>query len=96
MDILLAFIVGAAFGAAAHFSAPHRSTRGVAIGPVLGAIVGGAVWAGFTWAGVSTESPWIWLVSFAVPFVVVYPVLRLVGAARTRHDADERARLRIA
>ncbi|MFS0732648.1 hypothetical protein ABC304_11655 [Microbacterium sp. 1P10UB] len=95
MDILLAFIVGAALGIAAHFAAPHRATRGTAVGPVLGAIVGGAVWAAFTWSGVTTENPLIWLVSFALPFVVTYPVLALLGRARVKHDASERVRLKI-
>jgi uncharacterized membrane protein YeaQ/YmgE (transglycosylase-associated protein family) len=96
VDILLAFIVGAVFGVGAHFAAPDRSTRGVAVGPILGALVGGAAWLVFTWAGVTTESPWIWLVSFVLPFVVTYPVLLVLGRIRTAHDLRERSRLKIA
>lgn len=96
MDILLAFIVGGAFGTAAHFAAPGRSTRGVALGPILGAFTGGLTWLIFTWAGVGTDNPWIWLVSFAVPFVVTYPALAVLARIRHRHDDNERVRLKIA
>lgn len=96
MQILLALIAGAVFGIAAHYTAPGRETRGVAVGPVLGAFIGGLVWLVFTWAGVGIDNPWIWLVSFAVPFIVVYPVLRVLATVRSAHDARERARLKIA
>lgn len=95
MDILLAFIVGAVLGIGAHYAVPGRSTRGVALGPILGALVGGAAWLAFTWAGTTTQSPWIWLVSFVAPFVVAYPVLLVLARVRATHDVRERARLKI-
>ncbi|KAA9110263.1 hypothetical protein [Microbacterium rhizomatis] len=95
MQILLALIVGAVFGIAAHYAAPGRDTRGVAVGPVIGAIVGGVVWLIFTWAGVGIDNPWIWLVSFIAPFPIVYPILRVLGGVRRARDTRERARLRI-
>ena len=61
MQILLAFIVGAVIGAALHFLVPGRSTRGVALGPIVGAAAAGLVWMILTWAGVGLDSPWLWL-----------------------------------
>ena len=95
MQILLAFIVGAVIGAALHFLVPGRSTRGVALGPIVGAAAAGLVWMILTWAGVGLDSPWLWLSAFVAPAVVTYPVLLLLTRARTGHDARERARLKI-
>ena len=95
MQILLAFIIGAAIGAAAHFLVRGRSTRGVALGPVLGAFVAGLVWMILTWAGVGLDSPWLWLSAFLAPIVVTYPVLLVLNRTRTAHDARERAQLKI-
>lgn len=95
MQILLAFIVGAVVGAALHFVVPGRSTRGVALGPIVGAAAAGLVWMILTWAGVGLDSPWLWLSAFVAPAVVTYPVLLLLTRARTGHDARERARLKI-
>lgn len=95
MQILLALIVGAVLGIAAHYAAPGKADRGVALGPIAGAVVGGVVWLIFTWAGVGIDSVWIWLVSFVAPFLVVYPALRVLAGVRTAHDARERARLKL-
>lgn len=95
MQILLAFLVGAAIGAAAHFLVPGRSTRGVALGPILGAFAAGLVWMILTWAGVGLDSPWLWLSAFIAPIVVTYPVLLILARTRTAHDARERAQLKI-
>ena len=95
MQILLAFIVGAVIGAALHFLVPGRSTRGVALGPIVGAAAAGLVWMILTWAGVGLDSPWLWLSAFVAPAVVTYPVLLILTRTRTGHDASERARLRI-
>jgi uncharacterized membrane protein YeaQ/YmgE (transglycosylase-associated protein family) len=95
MQILLALIVGAVLGIAAHYAAPGRDDRGVALGPVVGAVVGGLVWLVFTWAGVGIDSPWIWVASFIAPFLVAYPALRVLAATRGAHDARERARLKL-
>ena len=95
MQILLAFIVGAVIGAAAHFLVPGRGTRGVALGPLLGAAAAGLVWMILTWAGVGLDSPWLWLSAFVAPAVVTFPALMILTRARTAHDARERAELRI-
>ena len=95
MQILLAFIVGGAMGAAAHFLVPGRGTRGVALGPVLGAFAAGLVWMILTWAGVGLDSPWLWLSTLVAPIVVTYPVLLILARTRTARDARERTRLKI-
>jgi uncharacterized membrane protein YeaQ/YmgE (transglycosylase-associated protein family) len=95
VQILLAFIVGAVIGAAAHFLVPGRGTRGVALGPILGAAAAGLVWMILTWAGVGLDSPWLWLSAFVAPAVVAYPALVILSRTRTAHDARERAQLKI-
>lgn len=96
MEILLALIFGAAYGAVLHYLMPGRASRGSALAPVLGALVGGLVWLVFTWAGVTTENPWIWIASIAAPAAVVPLVLRALTRVRATHDARERVRLGIA
>ncbi|MDY0909311.1 hypothetical protein [Microbacterium sp. CFBP9034] len=95
MQIILAVIVGAAVGLAVHFLVADRATRGVVIGPVVGALSAGVVWTILTWAGVGTDSVWLWLSMFAAPLVVSYPVVVLLSRSRVARDANERARLRI-
>jgi uncharacterized membrane protein YeaQ/YmgE (transglycosylase-associated protein family) len=95
VQILLAFIVGGVMGAAAHFLVPGRGTRGVALGPVLGAFTAGLVWMILTWAGVGLDSPWLWLSTLVAPIVVTYPVLLILARTRTARDARERTRLKI-
>lgn len=96
MDIIIAFVVGAAAGGVLHYLLPGRSSRGAALAPVLGALTGGAVWLALTWLGLTTLDPWLWLVSFAAPFVVVPAALVALTRARAAHDARERVRLGIA
>ena len=95
MQIILALIVGAVLGIAVHFLVAHRSTRGVVIGPVLGALAAGLVWTILTWAGVGIDSVWLWLSMFVAPVVVTYPVLVVLSRVRVAHDARERERLKI-
>ncbi|HEX5729008.1 hypothetical protein [Microbacterium sp.] len=95
MQILLAFLIGAAIGAAIHFLVRDRPTRGVAVGPIVGALASGVVWMILTWTGVGLDSLWLWLSAFVAPIVVTYPVLLILARTRTAHDARERARLRI-
>lgn len=95
MQILLAFIAGAAIGAALHFAVPGRDTRGVALAPLVGAASAGLAWTILTWAGIGIDSLWPWLSAIVVPVVVTWPVLLLLARRRTAHDARERARLRI-
>jgi len=95
VDILLAFIFGAAYGGVLHYLMPGRASRGTALAPVLGALLGGVTWLIFTWAGVTTESAWIWIVSIVVPAVVVPLALVALTRVRATHDARERLRLKI-
>jgi len=95
VQILLAFLIGAAIGAAIHFLVRSRPTRGVALGPLVGALASGLVWMILTWAGVGLDSLWLWLSAFVAPIVVTYPVLVILARTRKAHDARERARLKI-
>ena len=95
MQILLAFLIGAAIGAAAHFLVRGRSTRGVALAPIVGAFSAGLVWMILTWTGVGLDSPWLWLSAFVAPIVVTYPLLLVLARTRTAHDDREKARLKI-
>ncbi|MFT4135763.1 hypothetical protein [Microbacterium sp.] len=92
MEILLAYLVGAAVGALLHFLMAGRDTRGAALGPVLGALIGAAVWLAMTWTGATTLEPWIWLASFAAPLLVA-PLILMLRRVRAAHDERERARL---
>ena len=96
MQIVIALVFGAAAGGLLHFLMPGRASRGAALAPVLGTLVGGAVWMILTWAGLTTLSPWLWLASFAAPLVVVPLTLLTLTRARDAHDERERVRLGIA
>jgi len=95
VDILLAFIFGGAYGGVLHYLMPGRTSRGAALAPVLGALLGGLVWMVLTWTGLTTLSPWLWIVSLAVPVIVVPAVLAVLTRRRATHDARERLRLKI-
>ncbi|MFT3799508.1 hypothetical protein [Microbacterium sp.] len=95
MEILLALIYGGSLGAVLHYLMPGRSSRGAALAPVVGALVGGATWLALTWAGLTTTDVWLWLVSLIVPSVVVPVALLVTTRLRAAHDARERLRLKI-
>ncbi|MEU1970174.1 hypothetical protein ABZ477_00780 [Microbacterium sp. NPDC019599] len=95
MQILLALIVGAVIGIAVHFLAKGRTTRGVALAPILGAFIAGLAWLILTWAGVGLDSFWLWLSPFVVSWLA-WPVVALLARLRRQHDEAERKRLRIA
>jgi len=95
MQILIALILGAALGLGVHFQLGGRSTRGVVLGPIVGALSAGLAWTILTWAGVGIDTLWPWLAALIVPLAVTYPVLILLTRFRVAHDASERARLRI-
>lgn len=95
MQILIAIIVGAALGLAVHFQVAHRSTRGVVIAPMVGALAAGLAWMILTWAGLGIDSIWLWLSMLVAPLAVAYPVVLLLSRERVKHDAAERARLKI-
>lgn len=95
MQILLGVIIGTAVGIAVHFLVPDRATRGVALGPLLGAISAGVAWTALTWAGIGIDSPWPWLAALVVPAAVTWAALVLLSRARVNHDARERASLKI-
>jgi hypothetical protein len=95
MQIILAVIVGAVLGLAVHFQIGHRTTRGVVIAPVVGALAAGIAWAALTWAGLGLDNPWLWVSMLVAPLIVTYPVVILLTRARVAHDTAERARLKI-
>lgn len=94
MLILLAMIAGAVWGVGIHFLVAHRDTRGVALAPMIGAVVGALVWLAFTWAGLS-DTGWIWLASLLAPLVVTWPIVAVLARTRVAHDARRRQQLRI-
>lgn len=96
MEIVLALIYGGAVGALAHYTLPARDTRGSALGPMLGAVIGAGLWTILTWAGWTTTNPWLWIITIAAPTAAVYVVLPLVARLRHAHDERERVRLGIA
>ncbi len=95
MDIVLAIVFGAAIGLAVHFAMPGRALRGVALTPVLGAVVGAAVWLVMTWNGVTTASGWIWVLSLVAPAVVTVALAGVLARVRRVRDERERQRLGI-
>jgi len=94
MQILLALIVGAAIGTALHFVVAHRDTRGVVVGPIVGAVAAGLAWTILTWSGIGIDSPWPWLSALVVPFIT-WPVLIVLARTRLAHDERERVRLKL-
>lgn len=95
MQILLALIIGAALGYGMHLLVAGRETRGSALGPVVGAVVGGIVWLVLTWLGFGLENPWLWVAAIAAPPLVVAPLLIVLRRIRLAHDEQTRRRLRI-
>ena len=95
MQIILALVVGAAIGIGLHFLIADRSTRGIVVAPVTGALAAGLAWTIMTWAGIGTDSIWLWLSMLIAPVILVYPVLVGLSRARIARDAAERARLKI-
>lgn len=95
MQILLGLIVGAVVGLAAHFLLPHRTTRGVALAPIAGAVASAVVWTALTWAGLGVDSPVLWIVAIIAPAATVFVLLPLLSRRRLASDASERARLGI-
>lgn len=95
MDILLAFIFGGAYGGVLHYLMPGRTSRGTVLAPVLGALLGGLTWMALTWLGMTTLTPWLWILSLAVPAIAVPSVLAVLTRTRATHDARERLRLKI-
>lgn len=95
MQILIAFIVGAAVGLGIHFQLHQRLTRGVVLAPMIGAVSAGLAWAILTWVGVGIDTPWPWLAALIVPIVVTYPAIVGISRVRVAHDAREKTRLGI-
>jgi membrane protease YdiL (CAAX protease family) len=95
MLIVLAIVIGATLGAAAHFALPQRGLRGVAVGPLLGTALAALAWMILTWAGQGPDSLWTWLATIAAPAVLVPVALRTLSGRRASDDANERAALGI-
>ncbi|MBN9181627.1 hypothetical protein [Microbacterium sp.] len=96
MEIVLALLFGAVAGLLVHYTLPGRDTRGAALAPLIGAVVGGGVWMVLTWLGWTTDNGWLWLTSIAAPLVVSYPAVAVLTRRRHAVDDRERRRLRIA
>lgn len=96
MYILLALIGAVALGIALHFMLPHRSTRGVILTPAVAAAAAAAAYAILTWIGWGEGNVWQWVVTLAAAVVAATGVTVALGITRSRHDAAERERLKIA
>ncbi|WEG07502.1 hypothetical protein PU630_09520 [Microbacterium horticulturae] len=96
MQIVLALIFGGAVGALAHFTVGARDSRGAALGPMVGAVVGAGVWAALTWTGLEATNAWLWIASLGAPIVVVSVLLPLLAKLRAAHDQRRREQLGIA
>ena len=96
MLVVLALVFGAIIGAAAHFALPLRSLRGVAVGPILGSILGTATWTALTWAGSAPAEPTIWLASIGLPLVLTPVAVVALSRLRQARDARTRTELGIA
>ena len=95
MLIVLTLVAAVAIGMALHFALPLRSTRSVALGPLLEAAIAAALYTSLTWLGLAESNPWLWVASIAIPAVVTGIVLALVSRARAAHDERERVRLKL-
>jgi hypothetical protein len=95
VEILLGIIIAAVIGVAVHFALPGKAGRGVLLAPAIATAVGAVLWTALTWAGLGVDNPLLWLAALVGPAIVTVPVILAVTAARARHDAAERARLRI-
>ncbi len=95
MLIVLALVAAVAIGMALHFALPLRSTRGVALGPLLDAATAAVIYTSLTWLGLTESNPWLWVASILIPAVVTGVVLAVVSRARAAHDERERIRLKL-
>jgi len=95
MLIVLALVAATAIGMALHFALPLRSTRGVALCPLLDAALAAAIYTSLTWLGLAETNPWLWVASIAIPAVVTAVVLVVLARTRSTHDERERRRLKI-
>ncbi|MFS0867125.1 hypothetical protein AB3M83_07285 [Microbacterium sp. 179-B 1A2 NHS] len=96
MLIVLALVIGATLGAAAHFAVSGRDLRGAALGPLSGTALGALGWMILTWAGQGPDSLWTWLATILLPAIVVPIALVLLTRARVAHDERTRRELGIA
>lgn len=96
MLVVLALVFGAIAGTAVHFALPCRPMRGIAVGPILGTVVGTGTWTGLTWAGIGPDNGWIWVATVLAPLAVTAAVLVLLSRARAAGDDRTRRDLGIA
>lgn len=96
MLVVLALVFGAIAGVAAHYALPYRTLRGVAVGPLLGAVLGTATWTAMTWVGIGPDNGWIWAASIVVPALVTPVALLALSRRRETRDARIRAELGVA
>jgi len=96
MYILLALIGAVALGLGMHYALPHRATRGVLLAPAVAAATAAAAYALLTWIGWGEDNVWQWVVTLLASVVVSAAVTLALGIARSRHDAEEARRLKLA
>lgn len=94
MYILLALIVAAALGTAAHFALPHRDRRGPVLTPAIQVASAAVVYAVCTWT-LGEANGWTWLASLVGPIVFAVAATLWLSAARVRHDEARRVELRV-
>lgn len=95
MLILLALIFAAAAGIAVHYVMPQRSTRGVALAPMVSTAIAAVLYTSMTWLGLAESNPVLWAVALIAPALLTVVFVGVLARTRTTHDARERARLHL-
>ncbi|WP_156762033.1 hypothetical protein [Microbacterium karelineae] len=94
MYILLALIVAAAAGTAAHFALPGRDLRGATLPAAIAVGSAAVIYAALTWT-LGESSGWTWLIALIAPAAISVAATLAIVNARRRADAAERERLHI-
>ncbi len=92
MYIVLALIVAAAIGIAAHLVLPGRHLRGVTLSTAIAVGSAAVVYAAMTWIA-GEQSVWTWVAAVAAPAAIAFAATAALSAVRRRRDAAELMRL---
>ena len=87
MYILIAMVIAASAGLAAHYLLPARELRGVALSPVIATVTAGVVYTALQWAGVGENSVWLWVASLAGG--IAAGLIATIALTRSRARRDE-------
>lgn len=90
MELVLIVTAAGLIGTALRYILPGRDRHGLALMPAAGVIIGSLLWALAIWVGLEAASPWPWLLSLGLTFVLVGALG--IWLPRTR-DAADQARL---